>query len=87
MSAADVARRAANLRAVLDECERVLGDPTASPERREIAQRWHDRLGGIGSLADNAYGYGLTGGGTERHHNGGGLSLRADAVYDGWGSE
>lgn len=84
----DARERAHRLRLVLEECERVMGDPSASPERREVAERWHHRLGGIGSLADNAY-HSLASAGTrgaERHTNGGGQSLNLDADYDGWGT-
>jgi hypothetical protein len=85
VSAAEAALRAQRLRTVLDGCEAIMGDPDAEPERREAAERWWRRLGGIGSPADNAYSMGSFVQGNHRHTNGGGQSLKVEADYDGWG--
>lgn len=86
MSAADEAReRAARLRRVLDECEAILADKDADPERREAAQRWQDRLGGLGPLSEGAYGMGASLAHAPRHTSGGGNAMRAQMVYDGYG--
>lgn len=82
----EAAERARTLRAVLDECERVLADKDADPERRAVAQKWHDRLGGIGRPHENAYHLG-GGGGFHVHHSGGGQFLADDLRYEGWGRE
>lgn len=80
--------RARRLRRVLVECEAILADPTADPERQEAARRWHNLLGGVGSLADGAYSMMVNAGtyGGQRHTRGGGQSDHLDADYDGWGA-
>ena len=82
----DARERADRLRRVLDECEAILADESAEPERREVAARWYERLGGIGRPWENAYSLGVFAQGQQRHTNGGGQSLNQDAHYDGWGT-
>lgn len=83
----DARERADRLRRVLDECEAILDDKAAEPERREVAARWYARLGGIGRPWENAGASVAWSGsaGGHRHTNGGGQSLNQDARYDGWG--
>jgi hypothetical protein len=78
--------RARRLRRVLDECDRVLHDKDATDEQREVAQRWQDRLGSLGPLAESAYSLGVyrPAAGEQRHTSGGGSSWHDDLVYDGW---
>lgn len=85
----DARERADRLRRVLDECEAVLADGNAEPERRATAEKWLGRLGGIGSLADNAGSMGRYAipAGSQRHTRGGGQADHQGATYDGWGDE
>jgi hypothetical protein len=88
-AAVEAALQAQRLRKVLAECEAIMGDPNATPERREIAERWYRRLGGVGRPWENAYSFGGSSpaAGHQRHTSGGGQSLQVEANYDGWGTE
>lgn len=79
---------ARRLRVIIEACERISGDPTETPERREAARGWLEQFAWDELTSGGGYLPAPTvAAGGQRHTRGGGQAEHEWMEYDGWGDE